>query len=70
MTQQWACSKCGKLLGVIANGKVRIQIGKIQYTAGGTGMTVVEAVCPKCFRLNEVAVPPFSESVPKTIQIS
>ncbi len=57
MALRWKCTDCGKLLGTIKSGKVHIRIKTNQYVAMSTGTTMVQAVCPKCWRLNEVTVP-------------
>lgn len=57
MNGKWSCEKCGKLLGTLAEGRVTFRIRKSQYTAAaGEGTALVQAICPKCSRLNELKV--------------
>ena len=65
MTEKWSCSKCGKTLGIVNRGKVHIRDRSLQYVATSDGTTVVQAVCPRCSRLNEVVVPAVSKAIPQ-----
>ncbi|MDP8256626.1 MAG: hypothetical protein P9M14_12820 [Candidatus Alcyoniella australis] len=57
MCRRWSCENCGKLLGTFADGRVNFRVRKSQYTATvSNGTTLIEAVCPKCSRLNELKV--------------
>lgn len=49
--REWRCSGCGKLLGVIEDGRLRIHVSRgHQYIVG----LPASAVCRGCRTLNEI----------------
>lgn len=48
---EWRCAKCGKLLGVVDNGRLHVRFGRgHEYLVGFP----VTNVCRSCRSLNEV----------------
>jgi len=52
--REWRCSRCGKLLGMVREGRLHVRTTKgHQYMVGFP----VTATCGKCRTMNELAAP-------------